>query len=188
MEQEFRKHMRQMTLEQLQSPEGVKNHMDAFHEVMVSKGFANHEQIGAVTDVQEVIAKFLAREPPVTVCAAEMKTLADSNRLYYESQIIAEIMEMVLDASLIGVSSAYVDFSRLKSCPQPRLDHATPLFPLRGIEQRLQALGYSIMRVNAILIHIKWDGAIDLAVDHLHVGAAPRPLAAAPAAAPEIPR
>ena len=44
------------------------------------------------------------------------------------------------------------------------------------------------MRVNAILIHIKWDGAIDLAVDHLHVGAAPRPLAAAPAAAPEIPR
>ena len=186
MEQEFRKHMRQMTLEQLQSPEGVKKHMDAFHEVMVAKGFSNHEQIGAVTDVQEVIAKFLAREPPVTVCAAAMKTLADSNRLYYESQIIAEIMEMVLDASLIGVSSAYVDFSRLKSCPQPRLDHATPLFPLRGIEQRLQALGYSIMRVNAILIHIKWDGAIDLAVDHLHVGA--RPLAAAPAAAPEIPR
>ena len=82
MEQEFRTHMRQMTLEQLQSPEGVKNHMDAFHEVMVAKGFSNHEQIGAVTDVQEVIAKFLAREPPITVCAAAMKTLADSNRLY----------------------------------------------------------------------------------------------------------
>ena len=43
MEQEFRKHMRQMTLEQLQSPEGVKKHMDAFHEVMVAKGFSNHE-------------------------------------------------------------------------------------------------------------------------------------------------
>ena len=37
-----------MTFEQLQSPEGVKRHMDAFHEVMVSKGFSNHQRTGAV--------------------------------------------------------------------------------------------------------------------------------------------
>ena len=67
--------------------------------------------------------------------------------------------------------------------PAQRLDHATPLFPLRGIEQRLQALGYQVMRVNAILFHLKWDGAIDLAVDHLHVARAPRSPGEIPGAA-----
>ena len=67
VEQEFRKHMRD-DVRAAAEPRGCQAHMDAFHEVMVRDFPTTSKSERSPT--QEVIAKFLVREPPITVCAA----------------------------------------------------------------------------------------------------------------------
>lgn len=102
MEEVWRAHVGKLTLQQLQSPEACRAHLDSFPRSIVSEGL-ELTPVANSDDVHGVITTFLQSSPDFLISpAASMKMLSDMEREFHIGVMLKEVGQIVKAAAEKG--------------------------------------------------------------------------------------
>ena len=117
MEEAWRAHIGKLTLQQLQSPEACREHMNSFPSSVVSQGLALTPVAGN-DDVQDVITSFLRLQPEDMIPpAASLAMLTEMERELHIGVVLKEIRDIVKEAALEGRDRTELIDLRLRAGP-----------------------------------------------------------------------
>ena len=101
MEEAWQAHIGKLTLQQLQSPEECRTHLDSFARSVVSQGLAL-TPVANNNDVQDVITTFLRVPEYMMPPAASLKVITDMQREFHVGVMLKEIRDIAKEAALQG--------------------------------------------------------------------------------------